>query len=310
MGRRVGAIALRLGLAVVATTAMGVIGVVAVRTSTGQRLDDLAWFGGEGIQGSIAGATSALLHLVSPALIATVMLICLALCAIRRDLPDALGVALVVGGSNLTTQVVKNVILDRPVLNVQNAVTENSFPSGHTTVLTSLAVAIAISLPRRIRPLGPLVVVGSAVASGVSTVAAGWHRPSDALGAYLVVTAWLLLALAVRIALTDGEPGTGAEDRGGSLVVERAESAFLLGVAVIAGIAAVTILGSVPRPLDGTDAESQRLAFRGTAAGLLAASALLGSLLAILLPGPPRGTGPGGVYREVDTLPAAPRDRR
>jgi membrane-associated phospholipid phosphatase len=307
MGRRVGAIALRLVLAALATAATVLVGAVAVRTSTGQRLDDLAWAGGDGIQGPIADTTSAMLHIVSPALIAVVMLVCLALCAARRDLPDALGVVLVVGGANLTTQVIKNVLLDRPVLNTQNEITDNSFPSGHTTVLTSLAVAVALSLPRRLRPLGPLLVAGTAASSGAATVAAGWHRPSDALGAFLVVAAWLLLALAVRTALVDGEPGTDAGDTGGTRTAERVEALLLLGVSAAAGVAALVVLGSVPRPLDGTDVESQRLAFRGTAAGLLAAASLLGALMAVLVPGPPRSAGLRGVYRESEAPPAAPR---
>ena len=74
----------------------------------------------------------------------------------------------------------------------------------------SLAMAAAIVASRRTR--GAVALVGSVYAAlvGVSTLSAGWHRPSDAVGAFLVVTAWTagVLAIGPRGRTSDAERTT------------------------------------------------------------------------------------------------------
>lgn len=81
---------------------------------------------------------------------------------------------------------------------------ENSLPSGHVTVVASLAVGALLVLPPVLRPL--VVVVGSALVAGtgIATMIAGWHRPSDVAAALAVVVAVTGAALAAEAVLTRG----------------------------------------------------------------------------------------------------------
>ena len=75
-----------------------------------------------------------------------------------------------------------------------------SFPSGHATIATGFALAVASTLdpkPAR-RCWGPLVAWVSLVAAG--TVAAGWHRPSDAVGGVLLAVIWHTALVRRRVA--------------------------------------------------------------------------------------------------------------
>lgn len=97
----------------------------------------------------------------------------------------------------IATQWLKHELLSRPNLGLSEA-TMNSFPSGHTTAAGAAMLALVLAAPRRGRPV--IVVVASLLAAlaGTSTIVMGWHRPSDVLGAVMVVafvgfpTAWLI----------------------------------------------------------------------------------------------------------------------
>lgn len=71
----------------------------------------------------------------------------------------------------------------------EHLVIGGSFPSGHVAVTTALVLAVlSVSTPRFARVLRvPAVVLPAATA--VSTIAVGWHRPSDAVGGVLVAVA-------------------------------------------------------------------------------------------------------------------------
>ncbi|MFB9185578.1 phosphatase PAP2 family protein [Dactylosporangium sucinum] len=113
----------------------------------------------------------------------------------RRRVALAVGAVLLIGGANLTTQLLKALIY-RPDLGVDpdRVAAGNSLPSGHTTIAASVAVAFVLVLPARARPAGALVAAGFAALAGVATLSAGWHRPSDAVAALLIVGAWAALA--------------------------------------------------------------------------------------------------------------------
>ena len=70
----------------------------------------------------------------------------------------------------------------------------NSLPSGHTTVAASVAVALVLVLPPKARAFAAVVGAAYAAVAGVATLSAGWHRPSDAVAAFLVVGVWAALA--------------------------------------------------------------------------------------------------------------------
>ena len=98
-------------------------------------------------------------------------------------------------GANLTTQLLKNVVLVRPDLD--NGVpyyTGNSLPSGHTTFAAAAAVAVFLMVAPRWRPVTAAVGALFATAVGAATFVEGWHRPADMAAAYLVAALWALPA--------------------------------------------------------------------------------------------------------------------
>ena len=99
--------------------------------------------------------------------------------------------ALVAAGSvvvaTISTELLKLVILQRPDLVVTTLSGGiNTFPSGHTTVGMSVCFAAMLVVPARLRIATALASGAIGAAFGVAVVAAGWHRPSDAVGSYLV----------------------------------------------------------------------------------------------------------------------------
>jgi len=166
-----------------------VIYLFSVRTLAGQTMDQLAFDGAEFGRRSVTPFTQQVLDalpLVSVVAGATVAGI---LTAVRRNLHTlivALGSAL---GAVLTTQILKGWLLTRPDLGV-DGYAGNSFPSGHTTVAAASALAVFLVSSPRTRWLSALAGAAFAVVAGVSTLANGWHRPSDVIAALLVVAVW------------------------------------------------------------------------------------------------------------------------
>lgn len=111
----------------------------------------------------------------------------------HRFLPAIVGL-LAAGAANAMTQILKNVLLDKPDLGIQEA-TVNSLPSGHTTFAASAGAALFIAAPKRWRPAMALLMMMFTVTTGVATVIKGWHRPADVLAAIFVVGVWTVLGL-------------------------------------------------------------------------------------------------------------------
>ncbi|RLV57293.1 phosphatase PAP2 family protein [Aeromicrobium phragmitis] len=172
-------------VAVLAILGLGALVATALASSTGQLVDDAA------MNAVTANNTTELTLLsglgrVSLGAILAVAVGCVAIAVVRRRFALAVGAVAIIGASNVTTQLLKDV-LDRPNLGLG---VHNSLPSGHTTVVVSAVAALLLVLPAVIRPL--MAVIGSAAIglTGLSTIVAGWHRPADVLAALLVVLAW------------------------------------------------------------------------------------------------------------------------
>lgn len=127
--------------------------------------------------------------------------------ALKRHRPQAaLAAVFVVAGANLTTQVFK-ALLAHPrfqALLGAEQIGANSFPSGHTTAVASIAIAYAFVVAREWRPAVALIGVGLVAAVGCSVMALGWHYPSDVLGGILVAAGWDFAALAILRAARGG----------------------------------------------------------------------------------------------------------
>ena len=212
---------------VAAAGAVGVlvaVAVVALRTGAGQRLDERA------MTTVVAGRETevtvlSLLGRVSIGAVLAVAAVCVAL-AIMRGHARLAGAALVViGGANLTTQLLKEVVLERSTFDV---IAPNSLPSGHATVVASAVGALLLVAPRPLRL--PVMVLGAfaVTVTGASTVVAGWHRPADIVAALAVCVAWTAVGAMVVGGSHRPAPGSVV----GSLVGTVGALVMLVGVGV------------------------------------------------------------------------------
>ncbi|MGW5016554.1 phosphatase PAP2 family protein, partial [Micromonospora chalcea] len=182
-------------LALLQTAAFVLVWRFAVHTELGQWLDTVALTGNQIGQDRIDGPVDTLLNAMSVVslLAATAVIGFIALIRGRKAL--AVTATLLIAGANVTTQLLKHFLV-RPDFGIdpERAAAGNSLPSGHTSVAASVAVALILVLPRKLRAAGAFLGAGYAAAAGVATLSAGWHRPSDAVAAYLVVGAWAAVA--------------------------------------------------------------------------------------------------------------------
>lgn len=159
-----------------------------VRTASGQALDEHALVGGLlqlRTHPLVQEASTQLNDIPQDVGILGAIGVLVAAAVGRRWRTPLIGVA--AGGvAMIATQVLKHLLLTRPDLGLSMA-TGNSFPSGHTTAAASALMALIIAAPPAARGiLGIVAAVGSAVA-GSTTIVMGWHRPSDVIGALLLV---------------------------------------------------------------------------------------------------------------------------
>jgi membrane-associated phospholipid phosphatase len=210
-------------VAVAAVCALVAVYAVFVLSGIGQQVDQV---GLNHLADGLASrqAVAGWLRGVTVGGVALVLLACVVVAIARRRITLGLiGVGLVVG-ANVTTEALKHIVLDRPHLGHGWT---NSLPSGHTTVVTSLALASLLVAPRRWRaPVSLCASVAVAVA-GVGTIVANWHRPSDVIAAYAVCLAWGAMSLAVVSLRTEFAAATGTVARAHPL-------ALLTGLALAA----------------------------------------------------------------------------
>ncbi|MBM7799017.1 membrane-associated phospholipid phosphatase [Microlunatus panaciterrae] len=227
--QRAASTAVALVMSLLALLAAAAIGWVALTTVRGQQLDDLAAHVLSAGSIAVADDLSRLLELVSVSSAALALAVLMGLALVRGRLRLAVGAAVLMAGANVTTQVLKHLLLTRPDLGYG---TLNSLPSGHTTVVFSLVLAAVLVSPRPVRPL--VVLAGSAVGTltGLATLVAGWHRTSDVVAALLVTLAWAAAVTAVLAATTTR---TGS-DHGGGFVPAVLGALLAAGAAVLWGV--------------------------------------------------------------------------
>ncbi|HEY5515363.1 MAG TPA: phosphatase PAP2 family protein [Pengzhenrongella sp.] len=183
------------------TTVPAAVGVwltwrVFVATSAGQRVDQAVFEGARFGSNRLWQVAGPVLDVISVPSVAVVLVAAVLIAVVRRRWGLALQVALLVGGANLTTQLLKNFVLERPDLGA-TSVFSNTLPSGHTTAAASVSAALVFVLPPRARPWAAVFGAVFTAATGVSTLVGRWHRPSDVVAAVLVVLAWSGLACAL-----------------------------------------------------------------------------------------------------------------
>jgi membrane-associated phospholipid phosphatase len=199
-GRRRIAVGARLaGLSLLSFLGVAGVYLVTVHTVRGQEIENALLDTRRDARG--ASASADLLATVSVwSLVAAIGLV--GFIALVRGRPRlALGAGAIIGLSAVTTEVLKKRLLSRPELDPGAALwqLDNIFPSGHTTIAMATAVALVLVVPYRLRGLA--AVAGGAYATGiaVATLAAGWHRTGDALGAIFLVVGIALGACSVLV---------------------------------------------------------------------------------------------------------------
>jgi membrane-associated phospholipid phosphatase len=273
------------GLAAGSAVALALVYLLGVRTTWGQRLDATALRGRSALRPRTIHAAHELLTTISVASLVLVGgLIVLVALARRRPLL-ALGAAIVIGGSTVSTELLKRVFLTRPYLGITDAVGPHaSFPSGHTTVAFSLAVAALLVAPSHNR--AAIGIIGSLYTIGIATavVATANHRPSDPIGAVLVVTAWGSVVAAVLLSVSFATP-RDADDR-------RVSPALALGGAALLAFAFIGLISTVfAIRVDRLGTIAVSGAFAGACAAivgaiLIALAALLAALRGVSLDPP------------------------
>ncbi len=277
-------------LAVAAVVALGLVYLLGVRTTWGQRLDATALRGRDVLRPRTVAAAGTLLGTIDVASLVFVGGAIVFVALARRRPLLALGAGCVIAGSIITTELLKRLFLPRPFLGIIDPLGRvASFPSGHTTVAFSLAIGALLAAPQRFRALVAVMGALYTTGIGVGVVATAHHRPSDPIGAVLVVTAWGAAIAAVLLGVSVDAP-PDVRDRGVS-------PTLALGGVGLLIIAFVGLLGTaVAIKIDRLGTVELSGAFYGacaavTGAVLVAIAALLAALRGVSLDPPPPEDG-------------------
>jgi membrane-associated phospholipid phosphatase len=172
-----------------------------VRTVPGQALDNAGYFGRMPQERILTAYDGEILGMVRKNVIVIAAGVLLVFAAVRRRLLDGIvvlaAVALAIEGAEFLKHVLYRPQLVEPGGPMPAYFTGDTYPSGHTTVATSFALALVLLSPAGWR-FAVAVLAGFLSASYATGVLfAGWHRPSDALGGIF----WTLFCLGLAALL-------------------------------------------------------------------------------------------------------------
>lgn len=249
---------------------------VFVVSRPGQLVDHAAFQGAGMHQTGLWQIAERVLSVVSVPFLVLVLVTTMLIAVLRRRWGLAVQVAVLLAGANLTTQVLKNVVLGRPDHGIGH-MHANTLPSGHTTVAASVAAALLFVVPPRVRAWAGLGGVLYTGATGVSTLIGRWHRPSDVVAAVLVVLAWT--GLVALLATPGGRRAAEREATGMRAVRPRRPSTapfwvaglLTVGAAGLGAVAALALERTWHHP-DPLSAPATLTAYGGGALGVAAAT--------------------------------------
>lgn len=180
----------------VSAVVLGVLWFVFVRLHAARQFENLVWESRHVLGRRVRVTQNRSLNLVTHTSLAVGMLAIVAVGLVRRRPALGAAVFVAVGGASVTTQVLKRIVINRPpTLGELARISANSFPSGHATICTALGLAAIVMTPHRWRRVTTVVAAAWTAYQCVGVVAAGWHRPSDALAGYAVALAWMSAAV-------------------------------------------------------------------------------------------------------------------
>ncbi|MBT1035008.1 phosphatase PAP2 family protein [Canibacter sp. lx-45] len=171
------------------------------------------------------------LSLLSPAFVFVTVAILVLLAAALWGF----GRAVVIGSASfvavVVSQLLKLVVLERPSLWEFDA--HNTFPSGHMTAFTVLALGVIMVVPKHVRAIMSVCMAALLCYVAMQLLSAGWHRPSDVIGGSMLA----LASYGVFFVLLPPNKKTGGP--GESLV------SWLLSMLTLVLIAAGTICAAI-----------------------------------------------------------------
>jgi hypothetical protein len=180
-----------------------------VGTSWGHQLDDDAYFGRTALSRKVINLDSHILDFVTKAGLLLAAIVLLVIAAVRRCIFVGIIAVAGFGCAVLGAEVLKHnlpwqaLVPDDAML--KRRFQTDTYPSGHATVGTSLALGLLLVSSSRWRPW--LAVAAGCLSATFATgvLFADWHRPSDALGA--LVWSGFCMSLAAAFAVqTRGRP--------------------------------------------------------------------------------------------------------
>jgi membrane-associated phospholipid phosphatase len=204
------------GLTVALAAALGIwlVWWAMVTTWPGQRVEEQVFETADRFQDVINHLVEPVLLLGSPPWLVTGFLAVCGIGLLRRRLVATGLAAVVILGSNLATQVIKDGVFHRTGLVGEWNRDINTLPSGHVTIVAAAWAALLLVVPRSRRPVTALAGAAVTCAMSLATVADRWHRPSDVVAAVLVVVAWTSLVCAFAPAGWAGPDDVGPSGSG------------------------------------------------------------------------------------------------
>jgi membrane-associated phospholipid phosphatase len=233
----------RLLLGAILSAVLLIVGYVAiVSTSRGHQLDDDAYFGRKALSRKVINLDSDLLDHVTKATLLVAAVILLVIAAVRRC--GLVGVIALVGFgcAVIGAEVFKHSLPWRALVPDDSLLEWNlrmeTYPSGHATIGTSLALGLLLVSPCRWRPWLAVAAGCMSAAFATGVLFAGWHRPSDALGA-LAWSGFCMTVAATLAVRLRGRPSPATPRPGRALFSSLVLGIFVAsGTWLIAGVAA------------------------------------------------------------------------
>jgi membrane-associated phospholipid phosphatase len=225
--------------AVVSAVVCVAIYVVLVRTSLGQRFDNAVLMGSHEQQSATRISDTTELQRITADSFALVLAGIVVFGLLRRRLRLGLGVAAAAALSVIGTDVLRKWVLTRPDLVDSNIIYPvNTFPSGHTATAISCALALVVVSPPAWRGISAVVAGSYAWFTAGAVQTAGWHRPSDAIGAAFLSFA----AVAIIAAVVAAKRPVGSGTRFGHVPAFAVLGAVWLGAGAISALNAARVL--------------------------------------------------------------------
>lgn len=179
--------------------------IAFVHTASGHRIDDSAYLGRHAVSRKVIILDNELLGLITKAVVLVAAAVLFLIAALRRCV--FIGVVAVAGfgGAVVGAEILKDTFPWRSLIAADRLLNAGlqmgTYPSGHATIGTAFALGMLLVSSSRWRPWLAVAAGGFSSAFAAGVFFAGWHRPSDALGAL----AWsgvcmnLAAAFAVRL---------------------------------------------------------------------------------------------------------------